>query len=50
MPNNEFTANTEQDYEFEDHEIEDFDERQIDWSNYYYGDYGDYGDARCKIG
>merc|ERR1712198_94497 len=43
-----------QDYEFEDDEIEDFDERQggVDWFyNYYSGDYGDYwtdGRATCK--
>ena len=42
-----------QDYEFEDDEIEDFDERQggADWFyNYYAGDYGDYWtDGRGKL-
>ena len=42
-----------QDYEFEDDEIEDFDERQggVDWFyNYYSGDYGDYWtDGRGKL-
>jgi len=41
-----------QDYEFEDNDLEDFDERQYDYS-YWYTNYGDYGgsfDARgsCK--
>ena len=39
------------DHEFEDDEIEDFDERSWDFSSFYYGNYGDYSlDARGKFG
>jgi len=45
------TDSIRDDQEFENDEIEDFDERSWDFSSFYYGNYGDYGlDARssCK--